>query len=471
MKNIYEHIKFGTDGWRAVIAKEFTFDNVAIIAQAIADYLNFEKIENPSVALGYDTRFMSKMFAEKIAQILASNGVSTVLSHAFIPTPVLSFAVKNNNLSAGVMVTASHNPCIYNGVKFKGPYGGSAMVELTQSIESYLGKNPIKESGQTEVKIIDMFEAYQKHLATLVDVEAIRSLNKKIAFSAMYGAGCGYLDKILWGGKLEILSIQNEPRPDFNQILPEPIAQNLSELIQIVKNSDCIAGFATDGDGDRFGVLDETGEFVQLHDLMPILFEYLVKTRNLPGNIVRTTSMSNTIDKIAAKYHRKVFEVPVGFKNICEKMLQEDILIGGEESGGFGYKNHVPERDGLLSLLLVLEMLAKEDVPLSRKVKKLRNEFGPFHYKRIDRHCNVHHTRKNLENLIQFTPESIAGFAIENINTIDGLKVYFQNGCWMLVRLSDTEPLFRVYVGGNDEQAVNAIIFDAEMILTNSWGY
>ncbi len=467
MKTKIKKIQFGTDGWRAVIGKDFTFDNVGAIAQAIADYLHTEKAQNPSIAIGYDTRFMSDLFADEIANILAANNIKVCLSKTFIPTPVLSYTVKKRNLSAGVMITASHNPYIYNGVKFKGNYGGSAMVSLTKSIESQLFKNPVQEKPNVAVKRIDMFADYREHVEQLVDLKLIAQLDKPIVYSAMYGSGCGFLQQFFEKSDLDIHALQNEPRPDFNNQLPEPIAANLQELISKIKTSDAIAGFATDGDADRFGVIDENGIFVQLHDLMPILFEYLLKTKNMSGNVVRTTSMSDTIDRIAAKYDRKVIEVPVGFKNVCEKMLEEDILIGGEESGGFGYKGHIPERDGILSILLVLEMLAREKSTLSEKVKDLRKTYGPFHYKRIDHHCDIARVKKNLEALISNTPEMIANYKIDKTNTIDGLKIYFTNQTWMLIRLSQTEPLFRIYCGGPDEKSVTEIITETEMILTN----
>ncbi len=466
MKTKINKIQFGTDGWRAVMAKEFTFENVGVIGQAIADYLHGEQLQDPSVAIGYDTRFMSDLFAEKIANILASNNIRVYLSQAFIPTPVLSYTVKKRGLSAGVMITASHNPYIYNGVKFKGDYGGSAMIELTKNIEAQLFKNPVKEEPNAKVIKTDMFDDYKNHIEKLVDMDLIAQLGNPVVYSAMYGSGCGYIQRFFENKDLDILALQNEPRPDFNNQLPEPIPANLKELISKVKKSDAIAGFATDGDADRFGVIDETGEFVQLHDLMPILFEYLVKTRKLSGNVVRTTSMSDTIDRIAAEYDRKVIEVPVGFKNVCEQMLAEDILIGGEESGGFGFKGHIPERDGILSILLVLEMLAREKTSLSEKVKELRNTYGPFHYKRIDQHCDIATVKKNLENLIANTPDAIAGYPVDRKNTIDGLKIYFINQSWLLVRLSQTEPLFRIYCGGPDEKSVVEIITETEKILT-----
>ena len=458
-------ISFGTDGWRAILAEDFTFENIKIISQAMSDYL-LSMHDSPSIAIGYDTRFMSDSFANIIGRVMQANKIEVLITDRYIPTPVLSFAVKNLNLDAGIMVTASHNPYYYNGVKFKGNYGGSAMQELTKNIEQYLYKNPIPDFQEEKLQAFDFFKDYKNHIEAIVDIDVIKNMDKQVIFDSMHGAGTGFLNLFLKSGELNLTGINAGLDPYFENTLPEPIPENLTALSEKVKNSDAILGVATDGDADRFGILDEDGNFVQLHDLMPILFEYLIKSRNWEGDIVRTTSMADTIDKLAYQYNRKVYEVPVGFKNVCEKMLESDVLIGGEESGGFGYKNHIPERDGILSILLVLEMLAKEEGSIVDKVKNLRNRFGPFAYDRIDQYCDMKNTEKNMAVLKNHPPDKIAGRKIIKINRIDGVKYYFADNSWMLMRLSQTEPLFRIYVGAQDSKSVKEILQAGKELLT-----
>jgi phosphomannomutase len=422
--------------------------------------------ELPGVAIGFDTRFMSERFARKIGKVLKANGIKVYLSDQFIPTPVLSFNVKHRELDAGLMVTASHNPYYYNGLKFKASYGGSAMKDLTNSIEQNLYQSPVPNHQQIELASCDFIKDYKNHLEKIINFDIINSFHGKIIFDSMYGAGSGFLQQFIAESSIKLESINNKINPNFGNILPEPIPDNLQKLRARVKSSDAILGIATDGDADRFGIIDDEGNFVQLHDLMPILFEYLVKFRDWPGNIVRTTSMADTIDKIADQYNREVFEVPVGFKNVCEKMLTDDILIGGEESGGFGYKNHIPERDGILSILLVLEMLAREETTIKEKVNTLRQKLGPFAYDRIDQYCDREKTARNMAKLKSDPPDRIGEYKINNINTIDGIKFYLEKDAWMLIRLSQTEPLFRIYVAARDQEAVDNILKSGKKLLT-----
>ena len=418
------------------------------------------------MAIGFDTRFMSERFARKIGKVLKANGIKVHLSDQFIPTPVLSFNVKHREFDAGLMVTASHNPYYYNGLKFKASYGGSAMADLTNSIEQNLYHSPVPNHQQIELAGCDFIKDYKNHLEEIINFDIINSFHGKIIFDSMYGAGSGFLQQLIAESSIKLESINNKINPNFGNILPEPIPDNLQKLSARLKSSDAILGIATDGDADRFGIIDDEGIFVQLHDLMPILFEYLVKSRDWPGNIVRTTSMADTIDKIADQYNREVFEVPVGFKNVCEKMLTDDILIGGEESGGFGYKNHIPERDGILSILLVLEMLAREETTIKEKVNTLRQKLGPFAYDRIDQYCDREKTARNMAKLKSDPPDRIGEYKINNINTIDGIKFYLEKNAWMLVRLSQTEPLFRIYVAARDQEAVDNILKSGKKLLT-----
>ncbi len=462
-------IKFGTDGWRARIAEEFTFDNLRIIAQAVSDYLKNEGKAEQGVAVSYDTRFLSPEFARSCAEVLAANGIPVYLSSSYTPTPVLSYAVKQRRLAGGIMITASHNPSQYSGVKFKGDYGGSAMEAITRSIEKQLYRTPpayFQNGIGGAIFEVDFFTDYLAHLQNFIRFDLISTFPGKIVLDSMGGAGAVFLSRLLDLGAVSYAEIDAGPDPLFHGKLPEPVLKNLSALSAAVREEKASLGLATDGDADRFGVLDENGEFVELHDLMPLLFEYLIESRGWSGNAVRTTSMHNTIDRVAAEHHREVTEVPVGFKNVCERMLENDVLIGGEESGGFGYKNHIPERDGLLSALLVLEMLAYKKTSIREMVRELRRKYGSFHYGRIDHYLDQHILSQNLDRLRQSPPQEIGGFKVERVSLIDGIKFYFTEKAWTLMRVSQTEPLGRVYVGADCQENVEKILKAGLRLLT-----
>ena len=462
-------IKFGTDGWRAIIADSFTFENVRIIAQAMSDYLISEGNADSGIAISFDTRFLSDKFARTLAEVFSSNAIPVYLSDRSTPTPVLSFAVKRMKLAGGIMVTASHNPYFYNGVKFKANYGGPAMSELTGKIENWLYKNKAKHDSaliQKKVSVVDLFPDYADHIVKYINWTNVNALHQTIVFDAMNAAGSGYLNRLLNNVPIELKQIHQKSHPTFDGRLPEPILKNLGDLHRAVKEQSAIAGFATDGDADRFGVLDENGNFVELHDLMPLLFSHLVETRGWRGNVVRTTSMNDTIDKMAAEHDRQVTEVPVGFKHVCEQMLNTDVLIGGEESGGFGYKNHIPERDGLLSILLILEMMGARQKPLSEMVRELRRKYGPFCYGRIDKHFDLKVLQHNLHLLSEMPPEKIGSFTVDNVSLIDGIKFYFVENSWMLIRVSQTEPLARIYVGSDENETVNRLLEEGVALMT-----
>ncbi len=462
-------IKFGTDGWRAVIADTFTFDNLRTIAQALCDFLHSHLELEKGIAISFDTRFMSAQFARTLAEVISSNRIPVYLSDSFTPTPVLSYAVKHRELSAGIMVTASHNPYYYNGVKFKASYGGPVQDQFTREVEKLLNQNKPRHDSDLIKHLshkTDFFDDYKTHVKQIIDFDAIASFDKKIVFDPMHGAGCGYFEKLLNETELEIEYINNNPDATFAGRLPEPTPKNLSELRKQVVNNKAVLALATDGDADRFGVIDEYGEFVQLHDLMPLLFSYLIEEKKLGGDVVRTTSMADTIDRLAEKHGRKVTEVPVGFKNVCEKMLKMDILIGGEESGGFGFKNHIPERDGIFSCLLLLEMLSVRDKSLSEMVESLRKEFGPFSYGRIDKYFNPEVMHKNLKTLRDTPPEKFGQFNMDRVSIIDGIKFYFSDNSWMLMRVSQTEPLGRIYVGSDNDQKISQLLQMGTDLLT-----
>ncbi len=462
-------IRFGTDGWRAIIADAFTFENIRIVAQAVSDFVNSLENRDNGLGISYDTRFMSPQFARLIAEVISSNNIPVFLSKHFTPTPVLSFAVKNRKLAGGIMVTASHNPYQYSGLKFKADYGGPAMIGMTQDIERQLFKNKPRHEPQLVKKNIhevDFSKEYADHLRSFLRFDLINSWEAKIIYDPMNAAGSQIFQQLLSHSKSKIQTINKKPDPLFGGNLPEPILSNLRKLQTTVIRSQADVGLATDGDADRFGVLDDRGEFVQLHDLMPLLFAYLLKTRGWSGDVIRTTSMANTIDKIAEENGRKVIEVPVGFKNVTEKMLEMDVLIGGEESGGFGYKNHIPERDGILSCLLLIEMLSAEQQSVRSMVAELREKYGPFSYDRIDQYFDHEILTRNLIALQKQPPEKIGEFQVESISLIDGIKFYFADSSWMLMRVSQTEPLGRIYVGSDSDNKVKQLLREGVRLLT-----
>lgn len=464
-----DKIQFGTDGWRAIIAKQFTFANVSRIAQAISDYLHTQTKSSAGVALGFDTRFQSPDFARTVAEILAANRIPVYLSKNYSTTPMLSFTVKEHRLAVGIMITASHNPYTYSGIKIKGPYGGSASSEMMQTIADLISATPPRINSQTTQEYIyptDFFIPYHDHLRNYVNFDLINNLSQTVIFNPMHGAGCDHLQPFLQKTPIKLISINNSPDPLFGGKLPEPVMKNLSDHRQAVLDYSNSIGVATDGDGDRFGVIDEQGEFVQLHELMPLLFRHLVETRNWRGMAVRSISMATTIDRVAREYGRQCLETPVGFKHICQKMLSQDVLLGGEESGGFGYKNHIPERDGILSILLLLEMLGRQQTPLHTVIQELRAKYGDFYYDRIDKYCAPARLKQNMQRLQKQPPQKIGDYTVERISTIDGIKFYFSEGSWMLMRISQTEPLGRVYVGSNRPQKVNHILEQGILLLT-----
>lgn len=453
-------IRFGTDGWRGIIAGDFTFANVARIAQAMADTVAASG-SGTGVAVGYDTRFLSAEFARTIAGVIASNDIPVRLATGFVPTPVLSFAVAHHRLDAGIMVTASHNPPRYNGVKFKGAHGGPALPAQTAVLEVALDRQAPRHDDaaiRRHLSEVDLWPDYANHLRRFLRLDLLERLSGALVVDAMFGAGIGAFASFL-SEAVTVTALRSEINPGFGGMSPEPIPAHLHDLAAAVREHGAFAGIATDGDADRIGLVDERGRFVELHDLMPLLYRHLRRTRpDMRGAVVRTTSMHDTIDRIAAADGVAVHEVPVGFRNVCERMLAEPVLIGGEESGGFGYAGHLPERDGVLTGLLALELLAESGRPLGELVDDLRTEFGAFAYRRIDRHGDPDVIRHNLTVLRAAPPGELGGFPVARVSTVDGLKLYIDNGAWLLMRASDTEPLGRVYVGGPGADIVDALV-------------
>lgn len=451
-------IKFGTDGWRAKIAEDFTFANVALVAQAFVKYLKDNGLDKAGIAVGFDNRFQSEHFAKCAAEIVSGAGIKTHLSQYALPSPALSYAVKSLGLSAGIMITASHNPADWNGFKIKEAFGGSAYPQTTKAVEACLSDKLAISPSSSNIAPLDIRPAYLKKISSLVDMDKIRSAKLKIVIDPMYGSGLGFFD----GLDLNVVEIRNKRDPLFGGINPEPLPINLVDSMSFVKDlslkypKELTTCIVLDGDADRIAGIDATGQFINTHNIFTLLLRHLVVNRKLSGNIVKTFNLSNLIDILAKKLERKLKVTPIGFKYIAEQMLSSDVLLGGEESGGMGIKGFIPERDGLLAGLHLLELMAYEKQTLGQILQGIMQEHGFFYYDRSDIHTDQ---AMNIVNkLKQDPPKTFANKKITKVETLDGLKFNFEDQAWILFRASGTEPLLRVYAEGRSQQDVSTLL-------------
>ncbi len=457
-------IKFGTDGWRAVIAEDFTFANVAKASQAIADYFWTQPDKEKGLAVGYDARFLSKEFAQEVAQVFAGNGLAVILSSQDLPTQCISFAIKDKGLAGGVMVTASHNPPKFNGIKIRLASGGSAPPEITKKIETFLGKSkvkrlPLKEAeGKGLIKREDLIEDYLEKVESFLDKNIIRKAHLKIVHDPMFGVGDGLVEKLLATSGCEVVTIHHKYNPSFGGLNPEPIEENLEDLKRKVKETGADLGIATDGDADRVGLVDDKGRYITPHQVFSLLLLYLVEERKMRGGVVKTVSLGYQPEKIAAEFGLPLDEVPVGFKYVCDKMLEKDILFGGEESGGYGFRDYLMERDGILSSLLFVEMLTKLGRPLSLILKNMEARFGASFFKRVDFEEAGVSKAEMVKKLSSSLPSSLGEVPVKEVKTIDGIKFVMEDRSWLLIRPSGTEPKVRVYAEASNESQLNKII-------------
>jgi phosphomannomutase len=473
-------IHFGTDGWRAVISDSFTFDNLRIVAQAIADAVASEhwdklgkgrsKPDPKKIVVGFDTRFLSDRYAGEVTRVLAANGFTVLLAQSDAPTPAISYAVKHQNAIGGVMITASHNAPRYNGVKLKASYGGSALPEQCRRVEVYINDNEQQARGPNlmdfqkarDAGLIQKFNplpAYFEHLNTLISTEIIAENPQRFVVDSMYGAGRGVIKAFLQGTGCDIAEIRSEMNPGFGGIHPEPIAKNLGALSSAVSSGMGNFGLVTDGDADRIGAMDERGNFVDPHKIFALALKYLVEGRGWSGAVVRTVSTTRMIDRLAKKYNLKLIETPVGFNHIADCMLQEDVLIGGEESGGISFKGHIPEGDGPIMGLLLVEMIAAWKKPLVELLDELLTEFGPALYERVDLRLSRPVAKAEMTNfLTQQAPAEIGGQKVEMVSQRDGVKYIMADDSWLLIRPSGTEPVLRVYAEGRTLEMVKALM-------------
>ncbi|MEN6570539.1 MAG: phosphoglucomutase/phosphomannomutase family protein [Anaerolineaceae bacterium] len=482
-------IHFGTDGWRAVISDTFTFSNLQQVTQAIADavesksWINGTADEIPvdprKMVVGFDTRFLSDRYATEVARVLAANGYTVFLAQADAPTPVISHAVRQLNAAGGIMITASHNAPRYNGVKLKSAYGGSALPEQCRMVEMYLNDNEQRGRGPNlmdfdqarQAGLIQRFNpipAYYDHLRKLIDFDVIADMPQRFVIDSMYGSGRGVIRGIMQGCGCEIQEIRGEMNPGFGGVHPEPIERYLGALAGAIGTGMGSFGIATDGDADRIGAMDERGNFVDPHKIMSLALRHLVEKRGLTGSAVRTVSTTRMIDRLAQKYGLPVHETPVGFNHIADYMLKEDVLIGGEESGGISFKGHIPEGDGIIMGLLIIEMVASAKTSLYEMVEELQREVGPAFYERTD--IRLKHPvakEKMVHNLVEEPPASVGGEKLKEVCTRDGVKYIFEDDSWLLIRPSGTEPVLRVYAEGRTKEMVKALLTYGNQIAAN----
>ncbi len=457
-------IRFGTDGWRGVIAREFTFDNLSLVAQATMDWMSREGLADAGLVIGYDRRFLSREFAARVAEIAAGNDVRVLFCDTVVPTPAVSWAVKENGAGAGVMITASHNPPVYNGFKIKENFGGSARPATTSLLEQIVQYNKdnsrsvrsVPFDDGTRMGLIESFDAevgYLRQMGHLVDIEKIRNSGVFAVADPMYGAGSGYFKRILG-----IDEIHSEINPGFGGRPPEPISENLEELRALIASGRYRVGLALDGDADRIGAVDENGDFFSSHAIFAVILKHLAERKRLSGTIVKTVSTTRLVDCLAEKYGMPLMETPIGFKHICEIMLERQVLMGGEESGGLGIAGHIPERDGVLMGLLLLETIAWTGKGLKEQLEEIMAESGHHYYRRIDKQIGQDEKSSLLEFLNKSAPAVIAGRTVAATNFSDGFKFIFDNGDWLLVRPSGTEPVLRLYSEASEMQMVESLL-------------
>jgi phosphomannomutase len=464
-----QEIKFGTDGWRGIIADDFTFDNVRRVAGAIASYVAKYEDAKRGVFLGYDTRFASQRAAQVAAEVIASAGIPVKIATDYTPTPAVSYAVKTNGAAGGVMVTSSHNPWNWNGVKFKGNFGGSATPAIMRKVEEELRAGAMPQGTKAAVEEADVKTPYVAAVCRFADMDLIGKAKFKVAVDSMYGSGRGILSGIFRERGVEHITIRQEVNPLFPGINPEPIEPHISLLQQTVVSEKCDAGLATDGDADRVGAVAEDGSFVDSHKIFCVLLRWLLERKKWSGDVVRAFNTTRMLDRIAAKHGRKLYETQIGFKYTADLMMEHDILIGGEESGGIGYSRFLPERDGILNCLLLANVMAEEGKPLGQLVADLQLEFGPHFYGRRDLHIEEEIKKDAIRRARDEGTQKLGRYRVLKKENLDGIKFFLDaptNGkgaeAWILFRASGTEPLLRAYSEASSPELVAEILSDGE---------
>ena len=470
MREIANPIKFGTDGWRGIIAQDFTFDNVRICAQAVADYLKKATLAQRGLIIGYDTRFASEDFASAAAEVVAGNGIRVYLCPNATPTPVISYGVIARKAGGAIVITASHNPAKWNGFKLKTQDGAGAPPKVTAELERYISRlistgkinqMPLSQAlEQGAAEYLDLTPFYLQHLTSLINLDELRQARMKVVVDPMYGAGIGYFNTLLGDEAIEMTEINGQRNPMFPGIQPEPIAANLAKLSATVKEQKADVGVAVDGDADRLGIVDENGVFLTPLQVYALLCLYLLEIRGERGLIVKTINTTSMLYRLGEIFNVPVRETPVGFKYIAQLMLDkdEDVLIGGEESGGYGFRGHMPERDGILSGLYFLDLVAKTGKSPSQLVDYLYSKVGPHHFKRVDIEFPADKRQEIIDRIKHNPPQSIEGVKVARLDTEDGFRFTLTDNTWLLIRFSGTEPVLRIYTESDSPARVERLI-------------
>jgi alpha-D-glucose phosphate-specific phosphoglucomutase len=466
-------ISFGTDGWRGVMGKDFTFDNVKIVAQAIADYVQSHGLRDRGVIVGYDTRRWSRSFAESVCEVMLGNGIPTYITNRDVPTPVAAFEVLHRRAAGAVMITASHNPPEWNGIKYIPEYAGPALPETTEEItdnisrilvERKIKETSIKDAQHNLLKWINPTRSYINFVKKQLDVEAFKNSKLKVVFDAMHGTARGYLDRVLRSLGCKVTVINAEVDPNFGGGRPEPLPEFLAELKTKVISLKANLGLATDGDADRLAVYDSDGSYFAADQLLPLLFDYSIKSGKI-GGIVRTVATTHLLDTIAKRHGVTVYEVPVGFKYVGQYLREKGVLLGGEESGGISFKGHIPDKDGIFTGVKVAEMVAKTGKNLSQLLKELESEYGLLVSGREDVPCPDELKQVVMEKLSLKIPSKIADTEILHVNRMDGVKLILRDESWLLIRPSGTEPLIRIYGESTNKEKLQAVLKEGRKLV------
>lgn len=465
-------IKFGTEGWRGIIADDFTVANVRLATHAIANHLKEANPPGEGVFVAYDCRAQSEIFAEAAAQVLSHHHFQVWVTPHPVSSPAAVYGMLDHKMQGAIMFTASHNPAPFHGIKFKPYYGGAALTAITDSIEKHLKIlladfekwiEPVEEGMPP--KTLDPVPAYLGNLQQFIEWEAIQDSGFRIATDSMYGSGAGYISSVLSRLGLEVLALREERNPWFGGSNPEPMEANLQDLMQLVRAEGAHAGIAIDGDGDRVGAVDEHGNFVDSHRIFAVTLRHLIEHRGWRGEVVKTVSVSRMIDRLCKHYDVPLTITPIGFKFICERMLESDVLMGGEESGGIGIKRYMLERDGVLMGLLLLEAMAVSGKSLSELVQGIFDITGPYHYRRIDAHFEREQMPSLREKLQTLQLEEIGEVPVKSVDATDGVKHLLQDETWVLMRASGTEPVVRIYAEASSPEAARRLAEEGERVL------
>ena len=456
-------IKFGTDGWRAVIAEDFTFTNVARVAQATADYwaVNPIKGTQKKVVVGYDRRFLSDQFARRTAEVFLGNGFEVLLTDRPTPTPSVSYAVKAHKAVGGVMITASHNPAAFNGFKLKAHFGGSAEPSMCQGVEALLDKNPVVAQPLTKgtpSRITDIRPAHYAAIKKLVDFKLIARSKLRFAHDALFGVGAGCFAELLAGTSCRVTTLNGNHDPNFGGINPEPIAQNYGPSTAYLQKHPHDICLVTDGDADRVGGMDGRGHPLTTHQIICLLLQHFIVNRQAKGRMIKALTTTSMVDKICAAHGLELVETGVGFKYVCAEMLKGNVILGAEESGGIGFPGHIPERDGILAGLVLLELLATERVSVNKLIAKLEKKYGPHRYARIDTRFPLEKRAALMEFCKTNPPTKLLRSPVAQVKSYDGVKYVAEDGSWLMLRGSGTEPILRIYAEAKSDVDVKKIL-------------